>query len=641
MTLFTSLLSPSPLSAIPHSPPTNSFEKGMGALVSNLIGNVGYDLFEGDEFLNFKTPEHTYESPFDSALFGTYSPSKIESYHDESTAAPPNVVDDSNDVENVEVTSNFALTEEVNSGLETAAVNESKKRKAEGHPAASEQISVSIDWKKSKINPMDSPIDPIARTLTASPQSTPLDLAQQSLLPLDTQQIQSLSPFIRELTYSANNSSSPSIFSFETSSSLNFDPLLEFNNSTFSPDPLLIEFHDPSTESILGTFMNSINTTDFLDFQNLSSDLQPLEFNDNMLMLNYDFPEQIQPIDSIGLDNLLLSLNNSSVLNEQIFHQQQYLQQQQQQQQHTFHLPQPQFLQPLPKMGTGNLLKPPILKSHSVTTSGPIVGTYAHATNNDGNLARQSQGFADQSQNFSNQTLQPAPTMKPSIPTQPMIIQQTPPPGGLIRPPILASQNGIVRAPNQMNVTYAMQHTIPSHPNTPPQHVHLSPQHSNTQSITVVSSPPGMPSPQNQRVVNVNVNPNMNQLSPPLSMQVSPQQPQLVQMVQQPPSQQQQQPIFQCTFAGCGKSFAHFTMLQTHQQTHGKAKPFSCEICPQTFSRSHDLKRHYYIHTQEKPFTCPKCGKGFSRRDALKRHEKSVLEGKKVVCGKSEDDSQT
>ncbi|KAI9091273.1 hypothetical protein DFS34DRAFT_564906, partial [Phlyctochytrium arcticum] len=63
-----------------------------------------------------------------------------------------------------------------------------------------------------------------------------------------------------------------------------------------------------------------------------------------------------------------------------------------------------------------------------------------------------------------------------------------------------------------------------------------------------------------------------------------------------------------------------------------KAKPFRCEMCPQTFSRSHDLKRHYYIHTQEKPYRCKRCGKGFSRRDALRRHERSVAEGKKVHC---------
>ncbi|KAI8996070.1 hypothetical protein BC832DRAFT_519123, partial [Gaertneriomyces semiglobifer] len=96
--------------------------------------------------------------------------------------------------------------------------------------------------------------------------------------------------------------------------------------------------------------------------------------------------------------------------------------------------------------------------------------------------------------------------------------------------------------------------------------------------------------------------------------------------------------MFTCTLPGCGKVFARYEGLAQHLAAQhatgapGKAKPFRCEMCPQTFSRSHDLKRHYYIHTQEKPYRCKRCNKGFSRRDALRRHERSVREGKKVHC---------
>ncbi|TPX69379.1 hypothetical protein SpCBS45565_g02411 [Spizellomyces sp. 'palustris'] len=106
--------------------------------------------------------------------------------------------------------------------------------------------------------------------------------------------------------------------------------------------------------------------------------------------------------------------------------------------------------------------------------------------------------------------------------------------------------------------------------------------------------------------------------------------------------------MFTCTVPGCGKVFNKYIALTQHVATiHGghpgttnptKAKPFRCEMCPQTFSRSHDLKRHYYIHTQEKPYRCKRCGKGFSRRDALRRHERSVAEGKKVHCATGGDD---
>ncbi|XP_058862269.1 zinc finger protein 260-like [Acipenser ruthenus] len=75
---------------------------------------------------------------------------------------------------------------------------------------------------------------------------------------------------------------------------------------------------------------------------------------------------------------------------------------------------------------------------------------------------------------------------------------------------------------------------------------------------------------------------------------------------------------YHCT--ECGKRLSNLGNLKIHQRIHTGEKPYHCSVCGRRFSDLGSLKRHQRIHTGEKPYHCAVCGKRFNQLGHLKRH---------------------
>ncbi|KAJ5612207.1 hypothetical protein N7510_005401 [Penicillium lagena] len=71
-----------------------------------------------------------------------------------------------------------------------------------------------------------------------------------------------------------------------------------------------------------------------------------------------------------------------------------------------------------------------------------------------------------------------------------------------------------------------------------------------------------------------------------------------------------------------------------YQQTHDR---YICRTCHKAFSRPSSLRIHSHSHTGEKPFQCTHagCGKSFSVRSNMKRHERGCHSGRPVSVAAS------
>lgn len=68
-----------------------------------------------------------------------------------------------------------------------------------------------------------------------------------------------------------------------------------------------------------------------------------------------------------------------------------------------------------------------------------------------------------------------------------------------------------------------------------------------------------------------------------------------------PYNKQQHKTIYQCSYAGCQKTFYKQSILRSHERMHAGIKPYECTWagCGWKFGRSDELKRHFrYIELQ-------------------------------------------
>ncbi|KAH0589146.1 hypothetical protein H2248_004912 [Termitomyces sp. 'cryptogamus'] len=81
---------------------------------------------------------------------------------------------------------------------------------------------------------------------------------------------------------------------------------------------------------------------------------------------------------------------------------------------------------------------------------------------------------------------------------------------------------------------------------------------------------------------------------------------------------------YQCTYAGCDKSYSKPSRLEEHQRSHTGQRPYVCETCNKAFLRETHLHAHSRKHLPEssRPLVCPKdnCEKRFWTQQHLRVH---------------------
>lgn len=93
-----------------------------------------------------------------------------------------------------------------------------------------------------------------------------------------------------------------------------------------------------------------------------------------------------------------------------------------------------------------------------------------------------------------------------------------------------------------------------------------------------------------------------------------------------------QSPIYQCSYADCGKSLHSLGSLKTHELIHTGTLAFTCRFCEKRFRTQGQVKVHERRHNGDKPFKCAQCSKTFAYRESLITHMSLHTGLKRFVC---------
>ena len=69
------------------------------------------------------------------------------------------------------------------------------------------------------------------------------------------------------------------------------------------------------------------------------------------------------------------------------------------------------------------------------------------------------------------------------------------------------------------------------------------------------------------------------------------------------------------------KKIKNKSLLEVHERSHSKEKPFACKNCDKRYSRKDILTNHERTHTGETPFSCQYCEMKYFNMQNLRRHE--------------------